>query len=130
MLNNNDFEQINKKICKAMRTDLNDIGLAFYRGESAMDLSEMHSFCKWWVKKYPDKYANLKGGLYQYRADKAKLLHSIDVILKKYVESKSNPFVILQIQMLVNNSIDQMNATCQLVQLITKMCERSLSEED
>jgi len=130
MFDNRKFEKINRNLSRIMETDLDNIAFAFVDGENSMEIPDMYEFCKWWVKKYPDKFAYLKGSLYRFREDRAKLFHSIDVILRKYADSKrANPFVIFQLQMLTNNCIDQTNSTCSLVQTIVKMCEKILKGE-
>lgn len=126
------YEKINKNLCKIMDTDLDAIGFAFCNDEEkAMEIPDMYEFCKWWVKKYPDKFAKLKGSLYHFRESRAKLFSSISALLDKGTQGdkKLNPFTLFQIQMLTNNCIDQTNSTCQLVQMIIRMCEKILRGE-
>jgi len=132
MFNNKRYETINKNLCKIMDTDLDAIGFAFCNEEEkAMEIPDMYEFCKWWVKKYPDKFAKLKGSLYQFRENRARIFGSISASLDKGTQGdkRLSPFTIFQIQMLTNNCIDQTNSTCQLVQMIIKMCEKILRGE-
>lgn len=128
---NKKFEKINKNICEIMDTDLDAIGFAFCDGDSIMEIPDMYEFCKWWVKKYPDKFSKLKGSLYQFREDRSKLFGSISALLGIAAKGnkKISSFTAFQIQMLTNNCIDQTNSTCQLVQTIIKMCERIIRGE-
>ena len=129
MLDNKNFERINKNICKIMDTDLDAIGFAFFDKEGeALDIPDLFEFCKWWVKKYPDKFVKLKSRLYEFRASRAKLFGSVDAIFDHSLKSekKLHQLTALQIQMLINNCIDQTNSTCQLVQSIVRMCENIL----
>lgn len=127
--NDRKFEKINKNICRVMDTDLDAIGFAFFSPEGeAMEIPDLYEFCKWWVKKYPDKFIKLKGCLYDFRASRAKLFASVDAIFNYSLKSdkKLHQLTALQIQMLINNCIDQTNSTCQLVQSIVRMCENIL----
>lgn len=132
MFDNKRYEKINKNLCKIMDTDLDAIGFAFcYDEEKAMEIPDMYEFCKWWVRKYPDKFAKLKGTLYQFRENRAKTFRSISALIEvsNKGQNKLSPLTIFQIQMLTNNCIDQTNSTCQLVQMIIKMCEKILRGE-
>ena len=125
---NKRFEKINKNICKIMDSDLDAMGFAFFDNEGGpMDIPDLYEFCKWWVKKYPDKFIQLKGKLYDFRINRAKLFHSISEIANMQKENgKLSPFTTFQLQLLTNNCIDQTNSTCQLVQSLVRMCENIL----
>ena len=131
MFDTKKYEKINKNLCRIMDTDLDAIGLVFCDEDGAMEIPDMYEFCKWWVKKYPDKFVNLKNSLYRFRAERSKLFGSVSAILD--IASKSgkrlSPFTLFQIQMITNNCIDQTNSTCQLVQTMVKMCEKILRGE-
>lgn len=131
MSDNSKFEKINKNICRIMETDLDAIGFAFCEGDEVLEIPDMYEFCKWWVKKYPDKFSQLKGALYNFRAERAKLFGSVSAVidLANKNNKRLNPFILFQIQMLTNNCIDQTNSTCSLVQMLIRMCEKILRGE-
>lgn len=127
-----DFEKINKKLCKAIDGDFDSIGLAFCDDNSpdgAMSAIDMQEFCRWWVRRYPEKFALLKGNLYRYRQKQAGVLRSTNVVVDQYASKVGNPFVIMQVQLLMNNYLEKINSTCQLAQLIARTCEKTLKDE-
>jgi hypothetical protein len=124
---NKRFEKINKNICKIMDSDLDAMGFAFFDEEGAMEIPDLYEFCKWWVKKYPDKFIKLKGKLYDFRKDRAQLFGSIQALSNiNKDEKRLSPFTLFQMQLLTNNCIDQTNSTCQLIQSLVRMCENIL----
>ena len=131
MINNKNFEKINKNICEIMNTGLDGIALAFINDDKPLEIPELYEFCKWWVRKYPDKFINLKSSLYSFRYNRAKVFNSISSLLNLNgkMGKKLSAFTLFQLQMLTNNCIDQTNSTCQLVQTIIKMCESALKDE-
>lgn len=124
------YTKINNGICKSMKTNLDTISLALFNDDKPLDIPELYEFCKWWVKKYPDKFITLKGKLYDFRAERAKLFDSVSFVFSfsKEQNNKMNSYNLFQLQLLTNNCIDQTNATCQIVELIIKMCEQALKE--
>ena len=124
---NKRFEKINKNICKIMDSDLDAMGFAFFDEEGAMEIPDLYEFCKWWVKKYSDKFIKLKGKLYDFRKDRAQLFGSIQALSNiNKDEKRLSPFTLFQMQLLTNNCIDQTNSTCQLIQSLVRMCENIL----
>lgn len=124
---NKRFEKINKNICKIMDSDLDAMGFAFFDEEGVMEIPDLYEFCKWWVKKYPDKFIKLKGKLYDFRKDRAQLFGSIQALSNiNKDEKRLSPFTLFQMQLLTNNCIDQTNSTCQLIQSLVRMCENIL----
>lgn len=124
---NKRFEKINKNICRIMDSDLDAMGFAFFDEEGAMEIPDLYEFCKWWVKKYPDKFIKLKGKLYDFRKDRAQLFGSIQALSNiNKDEKRLSPFTLFQMQLLTNNCIDQTNSTCQLIQSLVRMCENIL----
>lgn len=110
-----------------MDSDLDAMGFAFFDEEGAMEIPDLYEFCKWWVKKYPDKFIKLKGKLYDFRKDRAQLFGSIQALSNiNKDEKRLSPFTLFQMQLLTNNCIDQTNSTCQLIQSLVRMCENIL----